>query len=91
MPPVAAGTVLLPSCPSQLDLHHVTGTTTILPHSPMAGEGSQRWQGSAWKGAAQPPNTPLAHPSQKHMSKALAAHGGGSAGLAGADEEVTGL
>lgn len=88
---VAPGTVLFPQCwtlpcPCQLDhRHHVTGTTTILLRSPMAGEGS------AWKGAALPPNTPLAHPSQENISKALAAHGGGSAGLAGADREGMGL
>lgn len=41
--------------------HHTTGTTTTLPHSPMAGEGSQRWEGSAWKGLQSPP-TPPWHP-----------------------------
>lgn len=60
------------------------GTSTIpVPLSHGWGGLREKMAGVYTEGAAQPPNTPLARPSQEHMSKALAAHGGGSAGRLG--------
>lgn len=85
---VAPGMVLFPSVLDQ-------GTTPQEPPQPCP---TLPWLGKAHRDGkglhgrgCRAPQHPLGTPSQEQISKALAARGGGSAGLAGADREVMGL